>query len=62
MNREEIRAVFRELAKSQGAYGRIEESLSDMEAKNPKVYEDFMAHLEAQNFKDPVDLILYLEG
>lgn len=52
MNRTEIEALFRDLARSQGSYGRLLENIT----------EEGYAFLEAQNFTDPVDLILYLEG
>ena len=52
MNKDEIRAAIMMLAKSQGLYGRILEALTE---------EDY-EHLEAQNFKDIVDMVLYFEG
>lgn len=62
MNREEIMAAIHDLAKSKGFYGRIEEALTEAKTKCPEFYEQAMTHLEAQNFKDIVDLILYLES
>lgn len=43
---------------SQGFYGRL---LRDMEA-NEEFAEDVLSELEAQNFGDAVDLVLYIEG
>lgn len=52
MNKEEILNIFKSLAQSQGFYGRILENIT----------EDQLDYLEQQNFKDPLDLILFLEG
>ena len=58
MKREQILETIRRLAMSQGSYGRLYNDLmSDAE-----YCEEAMAFLEAQNFKDPVDLILCIEG
>lgn len=53
MKRDEI------LAKSQGLYGRL---LSDQQNMPQDLYNTVMENLEAQNFKDSVDLVLYIEG
>lgn len=58
MDREQILDVFRELACSQGFYGRL---LRD-------IYEDeewgnaYLNHLEEQNFSTELDLILFIES
>ena len=59
MKEKEILETFRQLAKSQGMYGRLLASIEDMPEDN---YRELVDILEAQNFKDPVDLILYVEG
>lgn len=58
MKRDEIRAVLNMLAKSQGLYGRI---LRDIEEMDDDTREDFWAELEAQNFQDDLDVVLYFE-
>ena len=58
MKREQILETIRSLAMSQGLYGRLYNDLMS----NPEYCEEAMAFLEAQNFKDPVDLILCIEG
>ena len=58
MNREEIMAALEELSKSQGLYGRI---LSGLNESDEATREAILSELEAQNFKDTVDLVLYLE-
>ena len=58
MKREQILETIRSLAMSQGFYGRLYNNLMS----DPEYCEEAMAFLEAQNFKDPVDLILCIEG
>lgn len=58
MNREEILETIRSLAESQGFYGRLVKILESDEL-------DALAYLELleeQNFKDPIDLILFIES
>lgn len=58
MDREEMRQVFEDLSMSQGLYGRLLRSIDEMyEEDREKVWSD----LESQNFKDAVDLIMYIE-
>ena len=52
MNREQILATFESLAQSQGFYGRMLASITD----------EALDYLVAQNFKDSLDLILFLEA
>ena len=59
MNRQEIIAALEELSKSQGLYGRI---LSGLNESDEATRVAILSELEAQNFKDTVDLALYLEG
>lgn len=58
MNRDEIREVFKQLAMSQGFYGRL---LRQIDEADEEARENFWKDLEDQNFKDSVDLILYIE-
>lgn len=58
MKRNEIMATFRSLARSQGLYGRILNEINSMsESERNRVFEE----LESQNFKDSLDLIMYIE-
>lgn len=57
MNKQEILSSIKSLASSQGFYGRLYEQLTDESEDS----ERFLSELEAQNFKDSVDLIMYLE-
>ena len=58
MKREQILETIRRLAMSQGSYGRLYNDLMS----DPEYCKEAMTFLEAQNFKDPVDLILCIEG
>lgn len=51
-----------ELSKSQGTYTRLVNQLLDLRETDPQAYDDYMSVLEKLNFKDVVDLILYLES
>lgn len=53
MDRNEILDSIKSLASSQGFYGRLYEQLYDND--------DALEYLEQQNFKDVVDMILFLE-
>lgn len=59
MNREQILSAITELAKSQGFYCRL---LHAIYSASEEDREEFLSRLEAQNFKDVVDLVLYLES
>lgn len=59
MKENEILETLRQLARSQGMYGRLLASIEEMPEDN---YRELFDILESQNFKDPIDLILYLEG
>ena len=59
MKRDEILETIRSLAQSQDSYGRL---LQDLENMPKELSEAILTDLEAQNFKDAVDLVLYIEG
>jgi len=54
MNKEQILEAIRTLAQSQGFYGRLLRSIDE----NPSILDE----LEAQNFGDTLDMVLYLES
>lgn len=58
MKFEEILNGIKELAKSQGFYGRLYESIMEDEEKK----EQFKELVEKQNFTDFVDFVMWLEG
>ena len=56
MKANEILEAIKMLAKTQGFYGRL---LNDIETSEER--ENILAELESQNFKDPVDLVMFFE-
>lgn len=62
MKREKIMETFRQLAKSQGSYGRLYENLKYLKTESPSDYNKYMEQLEGENFKDAVDLVIWLES
>ena len=58
MKREEIMETIKTLASSQGLYSRL---YRDLMALDEDKYNEVMTELESQNFKDGVDLIMYIE-
>ena len=58
MKREEIMETIKTLASSQGLYSRL---YRDLMALDEEKYDEVMTELESQNFKDGVDLIMYIE-
>lgn len=58
MKREEIMETIKTLASSQGLYSRL---YRDLMALDEDEYNEVMTELESQNFKDGVDLIMYIE-
>lgn len=59
MDRNEIRNTIETLAKSQGFYGRVLNAIDEAE---PERQEEIWNTLEAQNFTDSVDLVMYFES
>lgn len=49
---------IKQLSGSQGFYQRLYDKLTDGSDESSK----YLEHLESQNFKDIVDLVLYLES
>ena len=58
MKREEIMETIKILASSQGLYSRL---YRDLMALDEEKYNEVMTELESQDFKDGVDLIMYIE-
>lgn len=59
MKREQIMATIQSLSHSQGMYGRLLANIQELDAEE---YDKLMTALEAENFNDPVDLVMYIEG
>ena len=61
MDIEQIMAAIRSLAGSQGYYGRLYNELLEMQTNDPEKWEEVKNTLEAQNFNDTLDMVLYFE-
>jgi hypothetical protein len=59
MNRYQIENLLQTLAMSQGRYGRL---LTEIYSAPEDVREMFWEDMEEQNFGDPLEVVLYLEG
>jgi len=66
MKYEEIKEVIRSLSYSQGFYGRLLGQIEDIEGQKygytQENFEELKNYLEGQNFKDTLDLIMWLES
>lgn len=58
MNRLEIIKTIKELASSQGFYGRLLSYINELENEQK---EELFEYLENENFKNPLDLVLFFE-
>ena len=62
MKMREIMNFIYSMSDSQGFYSRLWFTLCTMEQNDPERFKEISRVLEEQNFKDPVDLVLYLES
>lgn len=62
MNEKQIIDTIHSLAHSQGFYGRLYSTLTELKDESEGEYNSIMKRLVNQKFSDPVDLILFLEG
>lgn len=62
MKMKDILNAIKELANSQGFYGRLLRDLTELQQNDLESYNNIKEELESQNFHDTLDLIMYLEG
>ena len=62
MTRRQILDTIKDLARSQGLYGRIYEAIQSLKEADSDQYDSFMNHLVNQQFETPVDLVLFFEA
>lgn len=62
MDIEQIMAAIRSLAQSQGYYGRLYNELQNLQTNDPDKWEEVKNTLEAQNFNDTLDMVMYFES
>lgn len=61
MDIEQIMAAIRSLAESQGFYVRLYENMQAMQENFPERWQEIVETLEAQNFKDTLDMVMFFE-
>lgn len=61
MTAKDILDTIEGLSHSQGFYSRLYEYIMRLRDNNPEDYTNYMKDLESHNFKNSVDLIMYLE-
>ena len=58
----DILKSIKELAQSQGFYGRLYERLCEIRDNDTEAWEDVVYKLEAQHFNDSLDMVLFFEA
>lgn len=58
LNVSQVLDIIRDLSHSQGFYQRLYDNIMNLEEE---AFRDFKEVMEAQNFKDPVDVIMFFE-
>lgn len=58
---EEIMDVIKGLARSQGFYGRLLGAIEELKNEDVHKYQNLVLELEAQNFKDAIDVVMFFE-
>lgn len=61
MKIDEILEVIKDLARSQGFYGRLYESFMRTKENSPEEWSEIVEALESEHFKEPLDVVLYFE-
>lgn len=61
MKRDDILNAIAMLAQSQGFYGRLLRDILDLRDADPDRYDELMDALEAEQFGDTVDMVLFFE-
>ena len=62
MNAVQVIEVIHALSKSQGMYARMYSALVELRETNEEAFNAWCDHMEKQNFKDSVDVVIYLES
>ena len=61
MKRAEIIATIKNLARANGFYARLYKAFADVYKNKPESFNLIMEKLEAENFQDATELVLYFE-
>lgn len=62
MKRSDILNTISDLSKTQGFYSRLKHNLEELFENDRESYDSYLNNLEDKQFKDPVDLVMYLES
>lgn len=62
MNVLQVIDVIRDLSHSQGFYSRMYQRILELKRTDPECFENFKNEVEAQNFKDPIDVVMFFES
>lgn len=62
MNVLQVIDVIRDLSHSQGFYSRMYQRILELHREDPECFENFKNEVEAQNFKDAVDVVMFFES
>lgn len=58
---DKIMEAIHGLSMSQGFYGRLERNILEAKEENPETYEAWKNDVEAQEFHDVLDMVMYFE-
>ena len=61
MNVLQVLDVIRDLSHSQGFYSRLYETILELKQNDEAAFNEFTKAVEAQNFRDSVDVVLFFE-
>ena len=61
MNVLQVLDVIRDLSHSQGFYSRLYETILEVKQNDEAALNEFAKAVEAQNFRDSVDVVLFFE-
>lgn len=59
---DKVLEVIERLSHSQGFYSRLLENILYLKDNEPDTYEQWKEEMEKQEFKDPLDIVLYFES
>lgn len=61
MSFDKILELIKQLARSQGSYGRLLQNIMELKENDSESYEELKEHWENLHFKDWMEFILYIE-
>ena len=59
---EDVLNVIMEMSHCQGFYNRLLESIYDLMENDPDKFDAFVEQIEAEEFRSPVQVVLYFEA